>query len=568
MPLFDFDVYLCRFIEDYMIVEFLLILCLFVSFTGWGAWTQMLLRNKTDSFSLAIILGLSFFGIWVCLLSFFIPLDRYVEVVLLIVSVIPFFFKKLRTYVVPFPKALLKSTGFWLFCIIIVLAGAYYPFRPDHFYYYEPTLSWLNQYGLIVGVANIDWSLGQMSIFHLIQAGLDQTVDPFQRINVFITVLFLVYLFERKSYLLLFVIPLCFLFMQAPSPDVVIFLFSLIVVNELCFNYQAGNYSSLFLISAFTFVIKPVAFWLPAWTWVVGFFLHKEKVKDYRIYLIPGVLIVLFLIKNVIASSTLFYPLTFTKLPTHWLPDLRILEISNQKASVFMFSKYFTIDQINAMSFSRKIYYWLSINRLQTIVNCFMVITLVVFGVFSFLKKRFMYLSLWILIVIKSILIFSFSGQFRFMLDGIFPLLFIFFYPVRRIGQTKIFVAGLSLFLLFLAFISYPPLLKHSIPNFRLTRWMRGFTKQSLWVPQNYVLKKYTEEKLGNLDFYVSSYFVDYDTPPPALKYGLLKQYHALGIFPQMNDSSNIHKGFYMKLLTPEEKEELGEIIKTVFPDG
>jgi len=547
-----------------MILEIFIILCLFFSFTGWGAWAKMLAGIKTDSFSLTVIPGLSLFGALTCLLSFFIPLNLYVESVLLIFSLIPFFSKKLRTYMMPFPKALLKMVWFWIFCLIIILAGSYFPFRPDHFTYYEPTLNWLNQYGLIIGVANIDWPLGQMSVFHIMQAGLDQTIDPFQRICVFITILFLVYIFERKAYLLLFFIPFCFLFIQAPSPDVAIFFLSLIVVNELCFNYQASNFKAILLISVFTFIIKPVAFWLPLWTFVAGFFLNKKELKDYRIYLFPALLVIIFLIKNVIASSTLFYPVSFTKLDTWWLPDSRILDLSGQYASMYTFDNYFTIDKINSMTFFQKVIYWLSISKLQTIVNCILVIGIALFGIFSFRKKAPSYISLWIIVVIKSLIVFSFSGQYRFILDSFFPLLFLMFYPVLT-DKIKIFIIGLALSFLFLIFISYPPLLKRTIPDFKLTYWMSGFTKKTLLYPQCYVNKKYVKENLGNLNFYISAYFYNYEAPIPAFTYKKLQQYYDLGVFPQMRDSTTIRKGYYMKTLMPDEKEKLGGIIKKYF---
>jgi len=549
-----------------MLLEIFIIPLLFISFAGWGAWAKMLTGIKTDSFSLTVILGLSFFSVWVCLLSFFIPLNLYVELVLLILSLIPFLSKKLRTDMIPFPKALLKMVWFWIFCLIIILAGSYFPFRPDLFSYYKPTLNWLNHYGLIIGVANIDWLLGQTSVFHIIQAGLDQTIDPFQRICVFITILFLVYIFERKAYLLLLVIPFCFMFIQAPSPDVAIIFFSLIVVNELCFNYQVGNYKILLLISVFAFVIKPVAFWLPVWTFIAVFFLNRKELKDYRAYLFPTLLVIIFLVKNVIASSTLFFPVSFTKLNTYWLPDLRILNISDQNASAFTFDEYFTIDKINSMSFFQKIYYWLSINGLQTFINWAVVMAIAVFGVFSFLKKKSLYLSLWIMVVIKLLVVFSFSGQYRFIIDGVFPLLFIMFYPVLT-GKTKIFIAGLALSLTFLFFISYPTLLKRTVSDFKLTFWMTGFTKKSLLFPQCYVVKKYAKETVGNLNFHISAYFYDYNTPPPAFNYEKLKRYHDLDIFPQMKDSTNIRKGYYMRTLTPAEKEKLEEIIEKYFGD-
>lgn len=550
-----------------MILEFLLILCLFVSFTGWGVWAKILIGNKTDSFSLSILLGFCFFSIETCLLSFFTSLNLYVELILLIFSLLPFFFKKLRVYTVLFPKILLKSVWLWLLVFIIILAGSYYPFRLDHFIYYEPTIQWLNRYGLIIGVANIDWNLGQMSVFHIMQAGLDQTIDPFQRMDVFITIWFLVYIFERKAYLLLFVIPFYFLFIQAPSPDVAIVFLSLVVVNELCFNYRFDNYAILLLISVFTFIIKPVAFWLPAWVFVAGFFLNKKELKNYRIYLFPMLFVAIFMIKNEIASSTLFYPVSFTQLNTYWLPDSQILEISNLKASAYTFDMHFTGDEISRMTFFQKFYYWLSLDKLQTIINGFMILTIVAFGIFSFFKKNLLYLSLWLIIVIKTIVVFSFSGQYRFILDGIYPLLFLMFYPIR-IGKTKIFVANLLYSFLFLILISYPPLLKQSIPAFKLTQWMIGFTKKSLFIPENYGTQKYVKEHFGNLSFYISSRIYNYDTPPPAFRKKELKLYYDCGIFPQMKDSTTIRKGYYMKTLTPKEKEELGKIIEKYFPDN
>ncbi|MCL1934457.1 MAG: hypothetical protein FWF53_11675 [Candidatus Azobacteroides sp.] len=550
-----------------MIVEFLLVFCLFVSFAGWGAWAKILTGNKTDSFSLTILLGLSFFGIGTCLLSFFTALNLFVELILLIFSLIPFFFKKLRIYTTPFPKPLLKSVWFWLLGLIIILAGSFHPFRPDHFIYYEPTIQWLNRYGLIIGVANIDWNLGQMSVFHIMQAGLDQTIDPFQRIAVFITIWFLVYIFERKAYLLLFVIPFYFLFIQTPSPDVAIVFLSLVVVNELCFNYRVDNYSILLLISVFTFIIKPVAFWLPAWVLVAGFFLNKKELKDYRIYLYPMLFVVIFMIKNGMASSTLFYPVSFTQLDTYWLPNSQILAISDLRASAYTFDMRFTGDEISRMTFFQRFYYWLSIDKLQTIINCFITLTIVAFGIFSFFKKNLLYLSLWLIIIIKAVVVFSFSGQYRFILDGIYPLLFLILCPIR-IGRTKIFVPGLLYSLLLLVLLGYPPLLKQSIPAFQLTRWMIGFTKKSLFIPENYATQKYAKENFGNLPFYISSRIYNYDTPPPAFRKIELKLYRDHGIFPQMKDPACIRKGYYMKTLTPEETEELGKIIEKYFPDS
>jgi len=549
-----------------MILEILLIPLLFVSFSGWGAWVKMLLGDKNDSFSLTVILGFSFFGFLTSSLSFFIPLSLYIELVLLILSLIPFFLKKMHVYLIRFPKALLKSVWFWVFCLIIIFIGSYYPFRPDHFSYYVPSVYWLNCYGLIPGVANIDWILGQMSVFHIIQAGLDQTIDPFQRLNVFITILFLVYLFERKAYLLLVVIPIYFLFIQTSSPDVAIVFLSLVIVNELCFNYRIDKYKILLFIAVFIFIIKPIAFWLPLWVFVASIFLNKKVLKDYQVYLIPALLVIIFLIKNVIASSTLFYPVSLTKVNTYWLPDFRIIELSDQLASLYTFNKYFTENEISRMTFFHKIYSWLTISELRSILKSILVITILVFGVFSFFKKNSLYQMLWITIVIKFLVIFNFSGQYRFILDGFFPLVYILFHSIR-IEKTKIYIAFLSFSFLLITLISYPQLVKQSFPNFKLANWMVGFRKKTLLTPGRYVNNLYSKENIGNLDFYISYYVLIFDTPPPAFTKKYLQLYDELGVFPQMKDPANIRKGYYMKTLEPEEKEKLRKIIEKYPPD-
>lgn len=193
-----------------MILEVLSIIILFISIGGWGTWAQYLLASKKQSSSLTFLLGLTFLSIVLCIISFFYPLNRKIEILLFAISIIPYFIKNLKYYRIKFPLEIIKSGWFWLFSLLILLVGSYYPFRPDHFGYYIPSLNWLNQYGLILGVANIDWVLGQMSSLHIIQAGFDDTIDPFQRINLLITILFIFYIFERKVYFYYYLSPFIF----------------------------------------------------------------------------------------------------------------------------------------------------------------------------------------------------------------------------------------------------------------------------------------------------------------------------------------------------------------------
>jgi hypothetical protein len=142
-----------------MILEILSIFALFITTIGWGSWAKFFLSIRSDSIPITVIVGLSFFGAICCLLSFFTPLTVPIEILLLIISIVPYFFKKLRGNFIRLPKEIVKSVWFWVFVGMTLLAGCYFPFVPDHFGYYIPTLNWLNKYGLLPGTATVDWNL-------------------------------------------------------------------------------------------------------------------------------------------------------------------------------------------------------------------------------------------------------------------------------------------------------------------------------------------------------------------------------------------------------------------------
>jgi hypothetical protein len=447
---------------------------------------------------------------------------------------------------------------------MIVLVGSYYPFRPDHFGYYVPSLEWLNNYGLIRGIGNIDWCLGQMSFLHLIQAGIDQTIDQYLRINIFISILFLIYIFERKAYLMLFFIPFHFLFIQTPSPDVVAVFISLMVVNELVFNYKKENFRMLLLISVLTFVIRPFAFWLTLFTFIMGIYKEKKEWVSYKNYIFPVILVSLFIVKNVHTSSLLAFPVTQTAVDTYWSPAIQVLEQSDIDATIYSLGNHFNADEVKNFTLTQRLYHWLSMGTLQTIINISICAGIVLFGIFCFRKKRFIYNALFGVVLLKVVVVFLFSGQFRFILEGIYPLIFILLHDVWT-SRIKILAPALLFFGLSTICISYPPLIGKIFPSFKLTKMMTGFSTTALIQPGFFYLQTYKSDKIGNLDFNISTgYKWNFDTPPPAFSVRNLKNHYDWGIFPQLKDTTNLHKGFYIKKLSADEKEKLKNILKNL----
>ena len=547
-----------------MIVELFLIPLLFIVFAGWGCWAKLLLSVKNESIAISIMAGLSLFGLVACIIAFFIPLNVPVEIFLLVVAIIPFFLKKVRNHLPSIPTTILENGWFWGLALMVILAGSYYNFRSDHFGYYVPTLKWLNQYGIIIGIGNIDWSLGQVSFMHIMQAGIDQTIDPYGRFSIFIIILYLVYVFERKSFLLLLFVPFYFLYFQSPSSDLPIVFFSLIVVNEICFYYQKRNFKILFAISVFVFVIKPIGFWLPLWVFIVTLFRDKSELKSIQNYIFPSILVIIFLIKNVITSSMLLYPITFTEINTYWRPGIQVLELSNQQAAAYAYDFKYSINAVNSFSFFEKVVHWVTLPDLQVVIHLTIVIVTLMFGVFAFLKKQYMYIILFFVAIFKILLTLSFSGQYRFMLDVIYPMIFILLSSLNLKRLTILSVSS-ALFMSALLFVSFPSLQKVIIPSFRLTKFMVGLTKESLIRPDNYPQDFCREETLGNFYFHIPVHdLYNYETPPPAFTITTLTKYYNMGIFPQRKDPYRIHKGFYMRRLSNEEKEDVRRMIENL----
>ena len=544
-----------------MIVEIFSLLALCISVSGWGKWLEILFKIKTELLSVLMIFGLITVSVTAFFTALFFPLDAKAEAVFLVVSIIPFFLQK---RFLPFPKEILKSKWFWFFCLILLLAGSYRPFLPDHFGYYIPTLNWLNEYGLIKGLANIDWTFGQMSFYHIIQAGFDNILDVFQRLNIFIGFIFLLYIFEKKAFTLLLFLPFSFLFLQSPSPDLPVVLFSLMVVNEMVFvENNRLSFNTLLLISIFVFIIKPIAFWLPLWVFIMEVKKDRKSAFYWKNYLFPTFLIALFIAKNVYCASVLFYPVTSTSISTSWLPYSGVLEQSSKIALLTTYHFYFTLRQIADFSLWQRIYHWfLSCGFPSVVVHCLILLITLIFAVFSWKKKRFTFYALLFAVALKLIFVFWFSGQYRFMLDGVLALLFILL-SFLKINYKKLKITSLILCLMFLFLLAFPFALQKTVSGFNPASMLKTADFKSVIFPQNYELKKFQTEKIGNLEFNISTqYRFNFDTPPPAVTLYNLSLYHYLGVFPQKIDSTDIHQGFYMKKLSPTEKNQLDIIIQ------
>ncbi|WP_318846569.1 LIC_10190 family membrane protein [Chryseobacterium sp. JV558] len=499
------------------------------------------------------ILGISL--VWT-FISFFFPLNIYVEAASILSGLFFFFKNKLYQEFYQFSK---KDFGLIsVAALIIMLAGSYYPYILDHFGYYIPTLQWLTEYGLVKGISNVDLTLGQMSVWHIFQAGFSNFSDPFLRINAVLLIIYSIYIIERKDWIHLCFLPILLLFSQSPSPDLPVIIFSLIILNELIDGNK--NINLLFAFSIFVFTIKPTMIWLPVLVFLSSVFIFKNNFKP----LFLGILIlVLFFIKNIWTFGFPVFPVAIGDLGVFWKPNPEVLKTSSQFAIMKTYDMQYTYEEIQKFSTADYIKNWLSLDGIKSKINILFVLSLAIFTAFTWIKKRKLITLICISLLIKSILTLAFSAQYRFFIDVFFVVFFVLFREYFNQKKSIIVFSVLSLF--FISMLSFPALIQKYIPSFRVGSFMTGFEKEQLYRPSTYEYRQFNTFKIGNFKFNVSrNYPYSFDTPLPAVTPFYIFDDVKAGIFPQLSDKNDLKKGFIWKKMTPEEKKEAQRVINII----
>jgi len=523
---------------------------------GWGKIMENIWGFLFDGISGKILSGtLGISLIWT-FLSFFVPLNIYVEAASILFGLFFFFKHKLYQEFYQLSKKDFALLG--ISSMIIMFAGSFYPYILDHFGYYIPTLKWLTEYGLVKGISNIDLTLGQMSIWHIFQAGFSNFSDPFLRINTILLIIYSIYTIERKSWIHLCFIPVLLLFSQSPSPDLPVIIFSLIILNEIITGNR--NTKLLFAFSVFVFAIKPTMIWLPILTFLSSFFIFRN---NFRPLFLGSIILVLFFMKNIWVFGYPVFPVAIGDLGVSWKPNTEVLKISSQFAIMKTYDMQYTYEEIQKFSTSDYIKNWFSLEGIKSKINILFVLSLVIFIAFAWIKKKKLITLICISLLIKSILVLVFSAQYRFFIDVFFVIFFVLFY--EYFDRKKSITVFSALSLLCISILSLPEFIQRYIPSFRVGSFMTGFDKKQLYKPSTYEYHQFNTFKVGNFKFNISHHYpYSFDTPIPAVNPNYIFDYVEAGIFPQLSDKNDLKKGFIWKKMTSEEKKEAQKVINNI----
>lgn len=529
-----------------MFTILLSIFCLLIIIFGNGFLWAKVLKINDDSFVLTSFLGIVGMTILQTLIAFFYTLGSGVEIFFILLGILGFAIclkKKSYSYF-NFSKNL--NFWFYFFAILILFLASFSPILYDHFSYYISTISYLKQFGFVKGISSLDLLLGQSSFWHIFQAGFSHFVDPFLKINSYLSVLFLIYIYERKQYFLLIFLPVYLLFVQQPSPDLPILIITLVVINELI---NRRNNPIILYLAMLAFCIKPIVFWLPLFVILQNIF---DKNISFKTIIPVSMLGILLLMKNLWLFGFPIFPVSILDFNLAWKPSQEMLTYSSQIGLMKTYDMKYSYQQVIDFSFWQSIYRWFTIG-FKSVFNLGILICLMIISYFSFRKKDRIYKILLICIIIKFILIIIFSAQYRFFIDVYLIAIFLVF---KNISEEKaVFVTAFLSVLISVLFI-FPGFLH----NFNIGKRLSGFNWAQIYKPvENNLININSEYKIGNLNFYVPQNPFEKQHFPWINSYDL-KLYDYYGIFPQQ--IGNEYKdGFYQRKLTPKEKIQLKKII-------
>lgn len=540
-----------------MLYLLLTTIMLIVIFQGLGQLYFLLFSFQKEKISLTILAGFTITaGLWSAL-AFFSPINQVVEIAFSAIGVISFIYFKSYLILYRFFKS--KDSIFYILVVLVLIVGSYHPYILDHFGYYIPTISWIKNFGIIKGISNLDMLLGQYSTWHILQAGISNYIDPFLRLNTVLIVVFTIYIYEKKFWSGLLLIPILFLFAQSPSTELPILVIAIIVINEI-FTFSK-NAKFLFLLSCFAMTIKPTVFWIVLF---VGIYFEVYKKINWKISFFGFLFLLLFVLKNIWTFGFPIFPIGFPDLGLSWQPNAQLLELSKETGKELSYNLQYSYWEINNFSRKEMVVNWLKLGGIKGLMNILLIITIITFSIYAFIKKSKILIILISCLLVKVIIVLITSSQYRLYID-IFFIAFIIYLPRMSIFWAK----ALSIILSIVAILimSFPLFLQKTIPSFYLGNTMQGFSRHQMITPSQYKIKKYKTYKIGNLTFnIIKDYQFSFDTPPPAISPSYLLEYYRLGIFPQ-HVGKNIKSGFIWKTLTPKEKMKLQYIIYDIDND-
>ena len=548
----------------------------------FGIVVSKLCLVQTRSLLVNTILGLFGIGLLATIWAIFYRISWEFQIILWVISLLALVYN--YEAVKDLTKAVSKQfvdfhvwtkIGFGIITILILMQCASAPYVIDNESYYIQTIKWLNTFGLVKGLGNLHFFLGQQSAWHIIQSSLNLEFmySRFNDLSGFLLWIanfwaFNQYTTFKKSKSSAHWLAAAFIlgnlfffqFISAPSPDIPVYIISFLVLFIFIKVYNRiskKDFKIMCLLVLFAVYIKPTCIALslfPIWLYVKQF----GKLKSLTFYIVASVAAVftLFVLKNYIVTGYPLFPsLAFSFLEPDWqIPQVMSLTFYEM---VKVYGYFLSIEQFEVLTAWSLFKIWLTLPKLHGFFNVVAVILVIGFPILLLYKKRFS--KLWVVYIIfcvQMILLFYTSPQYRFFFNLLFILSVV---SIGLVANYNLKVIKLGLFLgVFLPSIPLlVPLDIQHLSSYKFSQNLSSFSS-SYWLyphPNSKYETKAELKFLRSLKYYSPS-TIDFfwgtgDAPLPAVRTEQLNYFQEWFHYIPQQRSNHLKDGFYSEPYYP-----------------
>lgn len=396
-----------------------------------------------------------------------------------------------------------------------LLKCAQSPFILDNESYYVQTIKWLNEYGLVKGLANFNVGFAQTSPWHILQSGFNLSflTDRLNDINGFLLVICAFYfltVFEKKWQLekkfhwigfIVFFDVLSFQFINSPSPDIPLFLIVQIILLLFLEGMDSGKHQKtiilFFIFLAFIKItIAPLAI-------LLIYVLYNFRKSLYFTIITGSIFGILWMAKNTILSGYPLFPFEYFDVNVDWKIPKNLLHFISG-----MIKDHEFIDVLNyeSLTLFEKFMLWIKFDGINGIFNKGIIILFILAPFTKLLRSKLEYKIIYVALLLHFITVFIVSPQFRFFLaEFLFLTAIISSEIANRINVSHKFIFGglivaslLPLPILF--FGNFESLTKN-----KFNQRTGEFRTSQFWLPEKnakYADVNYEFHQKGNLKYY------------------------------------------------------------------
>nr|WP_157686742.1 hypothetical protein [Nonlabens sp. Hel1_33_55] len=427
----------------------------------------------------------------------------------------------------------------WIWSIIVILlvlaTGTLSGYVLDNDSYYIQTIKWLDEYGLVYGIANWHLFLAQQSGFHILEAGLNL---EFLNLNLndlgsFLTLVMMLWslvpnqdekTLVQKAFrnFLAIIMPLLLLLGTAPSPDVPVILLSYYIVYK--FLFLPHDWKNIFMISLLTalacyFKITMVFLGLFPLFMILKLEEHKWK-SIVHLFLIGLVFGGLFLVKNSIASGYPLFPLTFISWNVDWLVPMEMLQFFTDATMAQAYGVSFY--ELNGLNISQRLLLWFNHAGMEGWLNkgLLLVIVACVAGAIYHFRKPRLAAVFWVFIFFAVALAIS-SPQARFFLPLAIPAaIALCIYSFKSLRKYSLVIARVGIISSALLLV-LPSIISSTTDNQRMKN-VPKFELANLLVPaqKSRYNSAFAKARINNINYYNPTgddfFYGSFDVPLPA----------------------------------------------------